>query len=60
MNNRKEGARRLEREVSRAQTLSLGNRTYQQSPGFGHWGFCYLSLDHGGPEVAVRTPAGGA
>ena len=36
---------------------SVGNRAYQQSPGFGQWGLRHLSLDHRGPEVGSEAPA---
>lgn len=51
MDNTKDEARRLERDVSGDQGLSLGNRTYQQALGFSVGAFAILNLDTRGPEV---------
>lgn len=60
MDNTKDWARRLEREVSGTQTLSAENRTIATVSGvcLVSGAFTISSLDHRDPEVAMRTLAG--
>lgn len=59
MDNTKVWARKLEREVSRTQTLCWEQDNSNSLSGLVNGAFASLSLDHRGPAVAMRTLAGG-